>query len=218
MSAIQHHSNAFDEFQIGKCTSSSLCNSVIADRLIAVQSPKQTIDGLFVRSIDLISEVKDKIKEQLSYRPGRLILNVKLLADSATLGECGIVPGTFLRAAKGKQNLKKRRQNHGPGSDQRKRAKAKLATPKQAKERLDELLAQMTPEGKSSLLKQLAEDDKPTCDDATEDLETGFEDTSTSFADCETSLDNGQNVNDGPGAGEEASDRHAMGQGREACQ
>lgn len=141
-----------------------------------------------------------------------------MLADSATLGECGIVPGTFLRAAKGKQNLKKRRQNYGPGSDQRKRAKAKLARPKQAKERLDELLAQMTPEGKSSLLKQLAEGDKPACDVATEDLETGFEDTSTSFDDCNTSLDNGQNVNDGPGAGEEASDRHAMGQGREACQ
>ena len=146
MSASQHHSDAFDEFQIGKCTSSSLCNSVIADRLVAVQFPKQKFDGFFVQSNDLISEVKDKIKEQLSYRPGRLILNDKLLADN---GECSTVPGTFLRAAKWKQNLKKRKKNHGPGSDQRKRAKAKLttpkhATPKQAKERLDKLLAQMT--------------------------------------------------------------------------
>ena len=132
--------------------------------------------------------MKDKIKEQLSYRPGRLIANDKLLADSATLGESSIFPGTFLRAAKGKQNLKRRRQNHGPGSNQRKRAKAKPSTPKQAKALLDELLAQMTPEEKYSLLKQLAVDDKTALDDATEDLEMGFDD-------CETSLDNGQDVN-----------------------
>ena len=65
------------------------------------------------------------------------------------------------------------------------------------------------------MLKQLAEDDKPACDDATENLETGFEDTNTGFNNCETSLDNGQNVNDGPGAGGEAGDRHAMAGGQD---
>ena len=85
------------ELVSAQCTSSSLCNSVIADRLVAVQSPKQKFDGFFVQSNDLISEVKDKIKEQFSYRPGRLILNDKMLADS---GECSIIPDTFLRAAK----------------------------------------------------------------------------------------------------------------------
>lgn len=70
------------------------------------------------------------------------------------MGDSNIKPVSSLRAAKGKQNLKKRRVNKRPGSNQRRRTKAA-----EARQVLDHLLASMSPDERRAVLKEIADDD-----------------------------------------------------------
>ena len=77
------------------------------------------------------------------------------------VGDSEIKPGSCLRAAKAKQNLKLRRVSKGPGSKQRRRTKIA-----EARQQVNELLAFMSPDERRAVLKTIADDGEGMVDGA----------------------------------------------------
>ena len=167
-------------------TSSSFLSATLAfaDQSIAVQSFRKdkATSGLFVRPSDSIAEVKQKIKAELLYNPSRLLLNDQPLQNTLLVSETPLSSGSLVRAAKGKQNLKKRRATKGPGSTERRRSRKR-----EAQEQLDKILASMSSEERQALSKVLnenheaeaAEDKAPSEDVRIEEINAGNEVLST---------------------------------------
>ena len=165
-------------------TSSSFLSATLAfaDQSIAVQSFRKdkAISGLFVRPSDSIADVKQKIKAELLYNPSRLLLNDQPLDDTLLVSETHLSSGCLIRAAKGKQNLKKRRASKGPGSTARRRSRKA-----EAQQQLQQIMADMSTDELQALRKLLnegheeeAEEDKASSNDVrTEETDVRTEET-----------------------------------------
>lgn len=119
--------------------------------VLDVISPNKVTATLTIQTSDTIGDVKRRIRDTLHHCASRLMLNDKPLDDALLVRDSGIIPRTYLRAAKGKHNRKKRRINH-PGSNQRRQMKAQ-----QSQERLKKIVAQMSSQEKIDFANQLAE-------------------------------------------------------------
>ena len=138
------------------CLPSELLLTTVLD----VISPKKVTATLTIQMSDTIGDVKRRIRNSLDHCASRLTLNDKPLDDALLVRDSGSLPRTYIRAARGKQIRKKRRINHGPGSNQRRKMKAQ-----QSQERLKKIVAQMSSQEKIDLAKQLAEYNERKSDD-----------------------------------------------------